>query len=187
MRDRVIRIRLKPKRLPLESAYNSVKFLIIRIVTDFQRQYGKCEHVDLYSEAKLVFVSSYRQYDPKRAKLSTWTQLVVWTGLIDASRKQWRHNEHGKVVPLTGKEQATKPSSFDLASFTKGMSEDAVHIIKLVLNPPKDFKAPCPNNPKFRILYTRQLWAWLDKEGWDENRRIKGYSEIQTALEDWSK
>jgi hypothetical protein len=64
----------------MDSVYEQVRSLIYKTVAVFWRSHDNACFDEMMAEARLVFVQSYREYNPETSRFSTWLVELDFLG-----------------------------------------------------------------------------------------------------------
>lgn len=160
--------------------YLHVERLIDQLTWKFVRQYGG-DFEELQSRAREWFCDTImRNYNPHKAKLTTYTQIRIWNEFKSLARScAVRNNKlHQKTTDL---ELIQQKPRFDAESFAAELSEDARYIVELL------FDKTSVKNHNAIDWSTAQKIGWcledsLKKLGWTAVRISESFKEIKDAL-----
>lgn len=145
------------------SDFDSVSALIFSRVLIHARRFGG-DLDDLYQEAVLTWCSVRHRYDPFKAKLSTWTAVVVDRRLKDISEAA--HARRGREYAAGTPDAAF---SRDRADWMDGLTEDGLEVAALALDPPEELiELRASNRPRDWAAAVRRYLR--DVLGWDDER-----------------
>ena len=152
-------------------AYLSVQDLIYSLCWRFLKQYGG-EWEEVLSIAHESFMDAYNSFDASRSRLTTWTQIKVWGGLMDAHRQEQSSRRWIPRQQDADLDSLQSRSHFDLPKLLNEISEDANTMIRLALNSP---------HPRAGGIRTWLIRSLLDA-GWAAERITESFQEIREIL-----
>lgn len=168
-----------------EESYLDVENLIYHSVHKFIRKYGG-DFDELVGEARVIFSELYtglgRGYIKENPKynFAQSLQYFIAVNLLSKRRQELFRNARCKMTAYDEniKDQPTT-DDYWLTDFLDGLSDDAVTIVKIVLDSPGfvlRIEGPATDNPK------EFLMEYLSSMNWS-SRRIKScFREIRRAL-----
>lgn len=165
--------------------YCDVERLIGMLVDNFHRRYPYAGSRDeLLSEANMAFLRAYEQFDPEKARFTTYLYHKVGGTLRRFRNKKLTANGRTMILndPEIVKEARQKEiKQFDLNLFAKFMTEDAVLVLGLLFESTTDLKETVltkKRNPSMNRTVKRHL----KKMGWAWTRVQSTFAEIRTAI-----
>jgi hypothetical protein len=162
--------------------YAYVQRLLFKIVHKFQRFHGG-DFDELMCEANYHYVRALQNYDPEKARFSTWCTIKVLNGLKDYHSRQARYlslyKQEGEEMPL---ELAPERRHGNLGALLSELSEDACYVAKLAMMSARSEHCNRPHVFRRRSWITRFL---LDM-GWSGERIMEAFGEIKQALRERS-
>lgn len=168
------------KEVATEETYRSVEKLICDLCWRFCRQTG-ADFDETVAEANLTFVEACRSHVPGRSKLSTWVHFKVQKKLQTLKRDEARRRDRLPTTNEVDPDLLSRPERFDLERLMMGLSDDAVTIIRLLLETPVDLISLITLHRGRRIR--RDLFRHLRAKQWTVARIVESYNEIGEALE----
>lgn len=178
------------ERDTMTETYEDVKENVDNAVRRFYRRYRSTvpwlDPQELQSQARELFVTAFRTYQPGRTLFPQWVEYRVFKGLLEDMRKHvFRHNRlprlHGEQSSFIA-EQPSRPAF--LPDFLEGLSNDAQLVVKLALDPPPDVKLATLERGKDNDKNLRKaLWEFLGDLGWAAKRVTESFEEIKRALQ----
>lgn len=134
---------------------------------------------DLFSAAQLLFVKAVRSYEKTEGRtLSSWIFFKISRGLLDIHKTEKRRSafrENSSVEP-----SYHHPPMIDLID---GMTEDALFVIKLALDSPKEVvKVAIRRGGNGRNM-RQSMRDYLQGFGWSKARIRNAFDEIKEGIE----
>lgn len=172
---------------PIDETYADVEKLIYHACHQFQRKFGG-DIEEMISIGNEKFMSSYEKFDSSQGSFSTFLYINISNALQDHHWHEWRRfalsldNEMSDGRSYANEVRDDSVSGFDLSQFAEDMSEDAVMILKLVLDSPAELaniaigKGGNPRN------WRSSIRDWLESMGWSNERVAEGFEEIRGVL-----
>jgi hypothetical protein len=162
----------------MTETYLDVKDDINRTVLQIYAKYGRVigSVDDLLADANLLFVQAYDRFDRNRgASFSTWVRGFVWRGLTELVRRRVNKNRLAKKIVHR---EVYIHHEFDFVDLLDSLSDDAKHVIKLVVQTPKELMEIMSQGQPAR----KCLVSYLKEVGWNQSRISETFSEIGSAL-----
>ena len=140
---------------------------------------------ELVSQGNLIFCEAQQDFDPSRAKFSTWLYRRLDQGLSNFSKNYFHASWHDWSVALS--KESEYPEIVDVRQMTfermefndqlDDLSACAKVIVAILLdNPVKTLQLK--GHEKSRIIRGR-LYKYLLKEGWGEHRIWPAFNELK--------
>lgn len=169
----------------LTETYEDMRILIFDIVREFQRRYdGDID--DLMAQANLLYIYAYDKYDETKAKLSTWLTCRINYGLLTYIKAEYKqthlsiNNEHTKIESET-------PNQFSIMELLDEMEQDALTILQLFLETPKDIIQNIIDEGKqmnhIQGYMRKRIRNRMRQMGWTIRRITESFEEIKNALQ----
>ena len=195
----------RPIANPLACAdtYEELRPLIYATVSKFKNRYGG-DFDEMLAEANLRFALTYEknQRDPswfanRGVPFGAALQRHIWNTLFDAYRVKARRHRIGPALSIDtgGKDLESgardkidlpdhrTPSDYNwLAEFATRLAEDAAICLRLIFDAPPEVaveaeaKGGTPRNIRSTVR------AALARQGWDRDRIVGAFEEIESAL-----
>lgn len=164
--------------LHIIETYNSVGNLLHTVCHKFRRKYKrfKFSHDDLFSEATLVFLKCYEDWDEDKALFSTWLHYKVWKGLLELLRKPKRVTESLSDV-------ANSPSTFRVLEWMEGLSRETKTVALLVFDTPKQIEQALMRRGRDTPFDMRiAIKSFLRDIDWSSKEILRSFQEIRESL-----
>lgn len=169
---------------PHEDLFKKHERLIHKRAWDFYHSTG-VPYEELLSEGYLCFCMTARKYRPEKGAFSTflWTCLThSFSDFCSRWRNIGRDEDLPPIVVCSEYSQCNNPSSSLI--FTQSLStlsEEACHIVHLVINSPKEFLRDLPSYTTPRAI-RGGLFRHLRRKGWSWPRIWGGLRELKEAF-----
>lgn len=166
--------------LEVKQAHLQIERMIEKVVTNFHHKNGG-DRDELLAEAKLIWLKALPHYDSTRSKITTFSWIVIWRGLISYNRKVYRRHSRESVGTIDYPLPDHSNSGF-LRSLLFEVSEDARIIVEMILDTPRHLGTWL--NSQWAM---RQILPIVENRlhgmGWDSIRIENRFQEIREALQ----
>jgi DNA-directed RNA polymerase specialized sigma24 family protein len=159
------------EEMAINTTYSDCVNLLRDTVWGFVRrnQIKPHEFEEMMAEANMLFMKAYRSYEPNNGtQFSTWLCIIVWDGLFQTVRRQFRWYKNCRQSrPMPKKQDGQE--HIDLMD---EMSQDAKQLFLLFKETPEDLLQLIGGRKPRKVLFEH-----LNSEGWSRKQ-------IQTAWRD---
>ena len=139
------------------------------------------DYDDLNSEANLIFLDAYQNYDPQKGSFTNHIHFRIWHGLLEklvenSFLKVKGTSEINELIPA--------PKENQLIDLLDELSDDATTITKLLTDTPKDLQDIIIEERKEIKRGKAILFRYLRKVGWTHKRIKETFKEITEVVND---
>jgi len=160
-------------------SYIDYQKLIYGLAHRFKRTTG-IEFDRLVAHANLEFVKCQKNYDPKKAKFSTYLHIKIRGLFLEMARK--KNSNPMAFVPYYEKASDNTPDEYlFFKEILMGLSADAKEVCKIVFSTPTDLINMLPTKQP-RGVNKHQIQKHLRRRGWKFTRIQKVFQEIKKGL-----
>lgn len=169
------------KKLSTEEVIKKYQKMVYKIAHSLSRQHGE-DFDELVSEGYFAIIKAYPQYNPKKAKLSTWLYTCIWNAMKTycINPKVHRHVPVDFEDPESGFSELPCKESW-LSRVFREIGEEARAMIEIALEAPEELadeirtSAPVSSGKALRAYM-------IDVMDWTPKKVEKIWREIQTCL-----
>lgn len=135
------------------------------------------------AEGNYAFCCAYEDYDRDNGEFLDWVRFRVRRRLLDVRRSPARRQRNLPRVELQDHQRTCGPAGF-MTDLLDELSEDAKHVVSLVLDAPPDvILALCERGRVNAVTIKAALREFLIDLGWTTSRVSKSFAEIRKALQ----
>jgi len=170
-----------------DETYGDIEKMIYNICWKMQRKFGGDveEYVSVANEA---FAEKQDRYDPSRGAFTTFIWVVVrnairtWLGKERKSRMFFVEeldvdsSTEGHGVPFPFR------SRFDIEDFYRTASEDAVEVVKMIMQSPIEIMDAITVTERGRTSVRQSIRQYYRNLGWGVMRIAEAFNEIKESL-----
>ena len=172
----------------IAETYTDVKCMLFKAAHTFAQRHN-VPFDDMLSEAHVAFIKAFDNYSPKRGrrktKFTTWLYFALHCDLTTAIQKRYKHLNRHEDLDDEVEEARTEPTFF-LADLRTQLSDEALHIVGVLLDPPTEFdtmmrwdRVEKGNSAKCRHVLADYISA---DTGWPPEKVHQHFNEIREAL-----
>ena len=159
--------------------YTDYQKLIYGLAHRFKRTTGIGFNT-LVSHANEEFINCQKNYDPIRAKFSTYLHIKIRGLFLEMARK--KNNEPAMTNTNIEKTNKNTPEEYlFFKEILKELSFDAKEVVKIVFDTPVDLIKMLPAKQP-RGINKHQIQKHLRRQGWTFTRIWKVFQEIKESL-----
>lgn len=173
---------------PIDETYQDVEKLIYHAVHKFYKSHGG-DIDEMIGVANQVFMDSYEAFDASKGTFTGFLYLNITRRLQDL---YW-HEKRRKTMSLDSEtedgttfagqvEDYRTSKDFDLMEFAEGMSQDAMEVLKLVLESPAELASVAMGKGGNPRNWRSTVREFLYGMGWSGERISESFEEISGAL-----
>lgn len=139
------------------------------------------------AEADILYLKAYRRYNPsKGCSLKTFVKFTLRKGLLEMRREAARRHTllprvseyfNGNPIDLTEQQDREE---YAVARMLIDLSEDAVEVLRLVVDPPEGFKRPKKADG---WTWRERMQGFLSDLGWASWRIKEAFQEVREAMQ----
>lgn len=177
-----------PATTPIAETYDDVQNLMFKCCHKFRKSFGG-DFDDLLSIANEVYMESYEKFEyGAGATFGSYLWTNIWRRLQD----NYQYEQRRKMVPLDAKSASgtsyadlveDRPHrEFSLADFADGLSEDAMTVIKLIIETPEDLARMATEKGGTPRNWRSSVREWLASAGWGSEKIADSFDEISGIL-----
>lgn len=165
--------------------------MIYSQVRGFWRQHGG-DFDEMISVANVVFCQVYATpIDAAKGSFDTLLCTSIRRRLIDNMVIGHRRTKRLTSLDVEGENGQTRAgqipdrehATFSFMDFARGMSTDAVEVLKLVIEAPAEVEQVALAKGGKRLNWQSTIRAYLRQAGWESSRITNSFTEIQGALQ----
>lgn len=172
----------------IAETYSDVKNMLFKAAHTFAQRHN-VPFDEMLSEAHVAFIKAFDNYNPKRGrrktKFTTWLYFAVHCDLTTAIQKRYKHINRHEDLDDDFEEAHVNPTFF-LADLRTQLSDEALHIVAVLLNPSDEFdtmlrwdRVEKGNSARCRNVLADYVAV---DTGWPEEKVHQHFKEIQMAL-----
>ena len=179
---------MAPDEVPedINEAFALVEGLLFDQVHKFHLRYGG-DRDDLIGEAHEAFMKGHAEFitgktnggkaikDPYATSIRRW----IWFEMFDRMRSRIKANDATEAI---GDRDFALDTTEDFNVNDWGLGEDALRVVKLLLEPPRSIRIPAERKGGSPRNYRSTLREWLTDRGWTATRINGAFAEIKHAL-----
>ena len=169
----------------MDSVYEQVRPLIYKTVAVFWRSHDNACFDEMMAEARLVFVQSYREYNPETSRFSTWLVFRLNKHFLQSRRKYRRSLRTASLCKdeLVGPRERKSTQRIDWEDFMGKLPPDSRTLVDLCVNTPlemiEEVRAWGNPTPLNVHIHARRH---LRRLGWTKGRIQRAFRKAREVL-----
>jgi len=168
----------------MNETFNDVRSLIRNVVWNFIRSHGG-DFNEYEAEANHIFIKAYDNYDPKKAKFTTYLVNRIRGGLLDYIKRTNKYAKHGHgiiSIEQTEFDCSDGKKQFYILDLLDEVTDDAKTILNLILDIPIEIEEDCLNRGTNGRAMKESIRRYMQKLGWTKNRIKETFKEITEVI-----
>ena len=171
------------KQQAISETYTDVEKLIHNICHKFIKRHFNPfnEYDDLSSEANLLFLDAYQNYNPEKGPFTNHIHFTIWHGLLEKMENSFKKI---KSVCEVNEFLPAKNETTSLDDLLCDLSNDGKTMINLIRSSPKEIQQIMrTEKPHVRRPHCK-LKSIMKGIGWSSEQIIKTINEIKEVIQD---